>query len=389
MGAALQERRPAPRRRPLIAERLAGFVYGTIVVLAVLVAGVRAYPDDAGRIAVLVLVTSFVLWVAHVWHALAHSVAHDERVSPAELRLIARREGSLVEAAVPLLAALMLGAFDAVSTSTRSGSRSGRARGARCSGHRVRPGRAAALAGDASGRRGERRPRSRPGRPQAVPDPPDQSRARRSQEPQAAPSPAALDRRPVPPTIRKRADRRAGGEVSDRHCCTATDRHDHELLEAEVEGTHRQHAGHQAPAGHGRSPVSAPTGVVGLLPRRRTAWHHRSSPNRQDRHKDQRPRCMISTPWRPSSNGRAECGIRLRARTIRRQCRRPNSAPDPTARRHDRHVSIGAMSERADLRHGDDAIPLAEAKLAPPRLRSGSSRGRGSRWHSTPDEACR
>lgn len=119
MGGALQERRPAPRRRPLIAERLAGFVYGTIVVLAVLVAGVRAYPDDAGRIAVLVLVTSFVLWVAHVYaHALAHSVAHDERVSPAELRLIARREGSLVEAAVPPLAALMLGAFDAVSTST-------------------------------------------------------------------------------------------------------------------------------------------------------------------------------------------------------------------------------------------------------------------------------
>ena len=103
----------------MIAERLAGFVYGTIVVLAVLVAGVRAYPDDAGRIAVLVLVTSFVLWIAHVYaHALAHSVAHDERVSPAEPRLIARREGSLVEAAVPPLAALMLGAFDAVSTST-------------------------------------------------------------------------------------------------------------------------------------------------------------------------------------------------------------------------------------------------------------------------------
>jgi hypothetical protein len=103
----------------LIAERLAGFVYGTIVVLAVLVAGVRAYPDDAGRIAALVLVTSLVLWVAHVYaHALAHSVAHDERVSLAELGHIARREGSLVEAAVPPLAALMLGAFDAVSTST-------------------------------------------------------------------------------------------------------------------------------------------------------------------------------------------------------------------------------------------------------------------------------
>jgi hypothetical protein len=119
MGGTLQERRPAPRRRPLIGERLAGFVYGTIVVLAVLVAGVRAFPDDAGRIAAMVLVTSVVLWVAHVYaHALAHSVAHDERVSLAELRLIARREGSLVEAAVPPLAALLLGAFEAVSTNT-------------------------------------------------------------------------------------------------------------------------------------------------------------------------------------------------------------------------------------------------------------------------------
>ena len=103
----------------MIGERLAGFVYGTIVVLAVLVGGVRAFPDDARRIAAMVLVTSFVLWVAHVYaHALAHSVAHDERVSLAELRLIARREGSIVEAAVPPLAALLLGVFDAVSTST-------------------------------------------------------------------------------------------------------------------------------------------------------------------------------------------------------------------------------------------------------------------------------
>ncbi len=118
MGGA-QERRPAPPRGPLIGERLAGFVYGTIVVLAVLVGGVRAFPDDARRIAAMVLVTSVVLWVAHVYaHALAHSVAHDERVSVAELRLIARREGSIVEAAVPPLAALLLGAFDAVSTST-------------------------------------------------------------------------------------------------------------------------------------------------------------------------------------------------------------------------------------------------------------------------------
>ena len=152
MGGALQERRPAPRRRPLIAERLAGFVYGTIVVLAVLVAGDAGhYPDDARRIAVLVLVTSFVLWVAHVYaHALAHSVAHDERVSPAELRLIARREGSLVEAAVPPLAALMLQGLRRRVDEHCGPDRVRGGRGARCSGHRVRPGRAAALAGDAS-----------------------------------------------------------------------------------------------------------------------------------------------------------------------------------------------------------------------------------------------
>ena len=87
--------------------------------LAVLVGGVRAFPGDAGRIAAMVLVTSVVLWFAHVYaHALAHSVAHDERVSLAELRRIARREGSIVEAAVPPLAALLLGFFGVVATST-------------------------------------------------------------------------------------------------------------------------------------------------------------------------------------------------------------------------------------------------------------------------------
>lgn len=119
MAGEAQRPRTARPRRPAIGERLAGFIYGTIVVLAVLVAGVRAFPDDAGRISAMVLVTSVVLWVAHVYsHALAHSVAHDERVSLAELRLIARREGSVVEAAVPPLAALLLGVFGVVSTNT-------------------------------------------------------------------------------------------------------------------------------------------------------------------------------------------------------------------------------------------------------------------------------
>ena len=79
--------------------------------------GARAFPDDAGHIAALVAVTSVVFWLAHVYaHSLAHSVAKDEHLSMAELRHIARREGSLVEAALPPLAALMLGAFGLLST---------------------------------------------------------------------------------------------------------------------------------------------------------------------------------------------------------------------------------------------------------------------------------
>jgi len=98
-------------------ERLGGFIYGTIVVLAVVVAGARAYPHAAGHIAALVMVTTVALWLAHVYaHGLAHSVARDEHLSLAELGHIARREGSIVEAAVPPVAALLLGAVGLIST---------------------------------------------------------------------------------------------------------------------------------------------------------------------------------------------------------------------------------------------------------------------------------
>jgi hypothetical protein len=103
--------------RSATGERLAGFIYGTIVALAVVVAGARAYPDDAGHIAALVSVTAATLWLAHVYaHALGHSVAHDEHVTLGELRYIARREGSIVEAAFLPVAALLLGAVGVVST---------------------------------------------------------------------------------------------------------------------------------------------------------------------------------------------------------------------------------------------------------------------------------
>jgi hypothetical protein len=98
-------------------ERLGGFIYGTVVVLSVLVAGARAYPDDAGRIAVLAVVTSVVFWLAHVYaHGVGDSIAHDEHVTVADLRRMARREGAIVEAALPPVLALLLGAFGVLST---------------------------------------------------------------------------------------------------------------------------------------------------------------------------------------------------------------------------------------------------------------------------------
>jgi hypothetical protein len=113
----LQRPRAARLGRVAMGERLGGFIYGTIVVLAVVVAGARAYPDDAGHIAALVAFSAVALWLAHVYaHGLAHSVARDEHLSVAELRYIARREGSIIEAAVPPFAVLLLGALGVLST---------------------------------------------------------------------------------------------------------------------------------------------------------------------------------------------------------------------------------------------------------------------------------
>jgi hypothetical protein len=112
-----QRSRAARFGRAAMGERLGGFIYGTIVVLAVIVAGARAYPHAAGHIAALVAVSTAALWLAHVYaYGMAHSVSRDEHLSLAELLSIARREGSIIEAAVPPLAILLLGALGVLST---------------------------------------------------------------------------------------------------------------------------------------------------------------------------------------------------------------------------------------------------------------------------------
>jgi len=101
-----------------VGERLGGFVYGTVLVLSVIIAGVKAFPDGPGRVAVLVAVTTFVFWAAHVYaDALTYSVAHDAHLSIAEVRHIARHEASILEAGILPEAALLLGTIGLLSES--------------------------------------------------------------------------------------------------------------------------------------------------------------------------------------------------------------------------------------------------------------------------------
>ncbi len=108
----------APRRgRAAVGERLAGFVYGTLIVLGMIIVGAKAYPDGPGRIAAFVVVTSVVFWLAHVYaHALGQSVSRGERLSFAELWDVARHEGAIVEAALPPVVPLLLAALGVIST---------------------------------------------------------------------------------------------------------------------------------------------------------------------------------------------------------------------------------------------------------------------------------
>ncbi len=102
--------------RQAFGERLGGFIYGTIVVLSAVVAGAKIYPDAPGHIAAFVVVATFVLWLAHVYsHGLAHSVSHDQHLSWTELSQVARREASILEAGVPSIVALLLGALGILS----------------------------------------------------------------------------------------------------------------------------------------------------------------------------------------------------------------------------------------------------------------------------------
>lgn len=108
---------PARTRLTVAGERVAGFTYGTLVALSMVIAGAKVYPDGPAQIAVFVVLTTVGLWLAHVYaHTVGQSVSHGRRVRLAELRHIARREGAMVEAALPPTVPLLLAAFGVIST---------------------------------------------------------------------------------------------------------------------------------------------------------------------------------------------------------------------------------------------------------------------------------
>ncbi len=99
-------------------ERIAGAVYGTIVVLAVLAAGASAYADDLWNLGALVTVSVLVLWGAHVYaHALGESLRIGRRLTRAELGAVLWRELAIPLAAALPLAAVVAGALGVVEDS--------------------------------------------------------------------------------------------------------------------------------------------------------------------------------------------------------------------------------------------------------------------------------
>jgi hypothetical protein len=89
---------------------IAGTVYGTIVVLSVVTAA-STVEHELWRLAVIAAATVVIYWIAHVYSdGLGESLEVGRRLTTAELGAIARRESSILLAAVMPVAAILLGA---------------------------------------------------------------------------------------------------------------------------------------------------------------------------------------------------------------------------------------------------------------------------------------
>ena len=99
-------------------ERIAGLVYGTIVVMSVIAASSQGLERDTARIAGLVVATNFVFWLAHVYaNSVEQSVVTRKRLTGRGLKEVAVHEASILTAAVLPTGALLLGAFGLITDS--------------------------------------------------------------------------------------------------------------------------------------------------------------------------------------------------------------------------------------------------------------------------------
>jgi hypothetical protein len=98
---------------------IAGTVYGTIVVMAALTAGGPAFEDKPWRLVIVVATTALIFWLAHIYaHGLGESIALGHRLDRPELGAIARRELSILLAAILPTLALILGALGVIGHAT-------------------------------------------------------------------------------------------------------------------------------------------------------------------------------------------------------------------------------------------------------------------------------
>jgi signal transduction histidine kinase len=95
-------------------ERIAGSVYGTTVVLAVLAGEASVYENDLWKLDALVLATVLILWIAHAYaHGLGESLRLERQLTRAELSAIMSHELAIPLASVLPLAAISIGALRA------------------------------------------------------------------------------------------------------------------------------------------------------------------------------------------------------------------------------------------------------------------------------------
>ncbi len=108
------------RRAEHEAHAIAGAIYGTILASTV-VAALGHSPEKLEKSILIVVVTSAVFYLAHVYSlVVAARMVARRHLTAAEVRAIAAAEWPMLQSSVPILVPLLLGAFGWISRDTAS-----------------------------------------------------------------------------------------------------------------------------------------------------------------------------------------------------------------------------------------------------------------------------